>query len=159
MRYRPVNLHGEAKLPDYLNWEGKMTIPASWYDQTVQKLMDYVCQVYNERKPELTSVLQLNSTEYFLTKDYRHLGFEERIAVVVERGGACTVASTDRRTRPASRYPRHRRRRAKTLSRPVAPAASLLVAEAPQRAAARFRFGRHLSIGGAGSCVAWPEEG
>lgn len=64
-----------------------MSIPKSWYDSPVSKLTEYVCEVYNERHPELSKVLQLNSKEFFLAKDFRCLGTEESLAEVIERGG------------------------------------------------------------------------
>lgn len=94
VRYRPVDADGEATMPTYLNWEGKLTIPSSWYNEPVLKLTDYVCKVYNERHPELNSVLQLNSSEYFLAKYYRRLGTKEQIKDVIERGGVSLCAST-----------------------------------------------------------------
>lgn len=88
VRYRPVDADGEPTMPAYLNWEGKLRIPLSWYNEPVLKLTDYICKIYNERHPELGSVLQLNSSEYFLTKYYRRLGTKEKIKEVIERGGA-----------------------------------------------------------------------
>ena len=39
--YKPVDQSGDATLPDAMNWEGKMTIPKSWYDSPVSRLTEY----------------------------------------------------------------------------------------------------------------------
>lgn len=109
MIYKPVGQDGDATLPDAMNWEGKMTIPKSWYDSPVSRLTEYAVNTslaraapdrpidrrrrtvraadrYNERHPELNSVLQLNTEEYYLAKYFQALGEGEKIGTVVERG-------------------------------------------------------------------------
>lgn len=46
---------------------------------------------YNERHPELNSVLQLNHEEFYLAKYYQALGESEKIEDVVERGDKLTI--------------------------------------------------------------------
>lgn len=91
MIYKPMGSNGEPSLPDAMNWEGKMTVPKSWYDSPVSRLTEYAVKTYNERHPELNAVLRLNTEEYYLAKYYQALGESEKIADVVERGDHLTL--------------------------------------------------------------------
>lgn len=41
MIYKPLDQNNEPTLPDAMNWEGKMTIPKSWYGGPVSRLTEY----------------------------------------------------------------------------------------------------------------------
>ena len=65
--------------------------PPFRYDGPVSRLTAYAVKTYNDRHPELNSVLQLNTEEYYLSKYYQALGESEKIKDVIERGDKLNI--------------------------------------------------------------------